>query len=134
MFDSLRMFAAELAHHGVFIFLVEIEVAIAKLGVFFDNFVKNVDVERKSLGAFELLDKFATDWASNTIFVMELGDAIGTKRVPTVNQNPRNSLPNIIFKTTKLTNIESSGLVVKLHDFIFFLSYFTKLVHFIVKY
>ena len=108
MLDPFAMLATKLSNHRFFVFLVEIEIAITKLGIFFHNFVKNIDIEWKSFRTFKLLDKLSTDWTSNTIFVMKFSNTIGTKSMSTMNQNSRNSLAYIIFETTELTNIKTS--------------------------
>ena len=48
--------------------------------------------------------------------MMKLLDAVSTQGVTTVNQNPRNSLSNIILQSTKLANVKSPRFVVEVHD------------------
>ena len=76
--DSLRVLLTELFIQGLFVIILEVKAGLAKNRILLDNFIKYVDIQRKSLGRLELLNKFSTDWASNTILVVKLLDAIGT--------------------------------------------------------
>ena len=105
--DPFTMIVAELSDHALLVFFVEVKVAVCEFRVFFDNFVEDVNVKGKSFCTFKLFNQFSANWASNAIFVMKFGDTISTKSMSTVHENSGNPFANVIFKPTKLTNIEA---------------------------
>ena len=53
---SVRMQRAELLFHALLVLLVEIEVTLRQLLIFFHHFVQDVYVEGQSLGRVKILD------------------------------------------------------------------------------
>ena len=115
MLDSLRMLLAKLITQSFLILIIKVKISLLKNRIFLNNLIENVYVQRKSLCTFQLLDQLPTNWASNSIFVMELLNAASAERMSTVNQYARDSLPNVILEPTELANVELPGLVVQIH-------------------
>ena len=108
MLNSLWMLFAKPFGHGAIIILVKVKVAGGEHLVLLYDLVKDVDIQWKSLGTVKLLDQLSANWASYTILVMKLRDAVCAQSVTAMNQNSWNSFSNVIFETTELTNIETS--------------------------
>ena len=75
VFHAFIMNLAHLVRERLFVFILEVEVYFGKNGVLGDDFIKNVNVQWKSLGTLKLFDQLTTDWATDTILVVQLLDA-----------------------------------------------------------
>ena len=61
-----------------------------------------------------MFDQLATDWASDTIFVMELLDAARAECVSTVDEYARDTLTNIILECTELAYVQPTRLIIQI--------------------
>ncbi len=77
MFHSLRMCPAQFIRQSFVIFFFEVERSLGEDRIFLDNFIEDVDVERKSLCVLQLLDQLSTDRAAYSVLVVELLNAVG---------------------------------------------------------
>ena len=100
----------------LFVFFVKVKTCLREYGVFWDDFVENVNVQGKSFGSFKLFDQLSTNWTTDTVFMMELLDAAGAESVTAVDENARDSLPNIILKPAELANVKTARLIVQIHQ------------------
>ena len=75
MLDSLRMLLAKLITQSFLILIIKVKISLLKNRIFLNDLIENVYVQRKSLCTFQLLDKLSTNWASHSVFVMELLNA-----------------------------------------------------------
>ena len=83
--DTLTVVVAQLLFESLFILVIEFEVGLSQNGVFFYNFVEDVNVQRETLCTFELLNELAADWTSHSVLVVELLDAVGAKSMTTMH-------------------------------------------------
>lgn len=67
---TLRMLAAKLVLHALFVLVVEIEVTIRKLFVFLNYLVQNVDIQWQALCRVQVLNQLAANGAAYSILVM----------------------------------------------------------------
>jgi len=96
--------------------LVEVEVGLGQDGVFLDHLVEDVDVQRKALGALELLDEFAADGAAHAAVVVQRLDAARAQRVPAVDQDARDALAHVVPEAAELTDVQAPRTVVQVQD------------------
>ena len=75
MLDSLRVLFTKLITQSFFILIIKVKISLLKNRIFLNHLIENVNVQRKSLCTFKLLDKLSTNWASHSVFVMELLNA-----------------------------------------------------------
>ena len=85
MFDSFSVVLAQFLLQRFVIVIVEVEVGLAQNGVLLHHLVQDVDVERQSFGALQLLDQLATNGAANAVLVVQLGDAVGAESMAAVD-------------------------------------------------
>ena len=116
MLDALWMLLTELFSEAVLVLILEIKAGASQDGILLDDLVQDVDVEWQSLSALELLDELTADWASHTILVMELLDAVGAKGVPAVHQDARDALAHIVLHRAELANVQAARLVIEVHQ------------------
>ena len=83
--DALRVNLTELLREVIFVLIFKVKAGLSQHGVFLNDLVKDVDVERKALCTLKVLDKLAADRAPNTILVVKLRDTIGAERVATMD-------------------------------------------------
>ena len=76
--DSLWMFLAQLFTQCFFVFILKVERGFSQDWVLFDYFIEDINVKRKSFSTFKLLNQFSANWASYTILVVQLLDAVCT--------------------------------------------------------
>ena len=96
MLDSLVMLLAYFVGETLFVFIVKVETCLCKYRVLGDNLIEDVNVERESLGSFQLFDQFTADWTTHTVLMVKLLDAVSTESVATVDQDARDSLSDIV--------------------------------------
>ena len=111
---ALGVLLAQLFAEGFFILVFEVESGLREHWVFLNNLVQNVNVEGKSFCGLQILDKFAADWASNTVLMVQLLNAASAERVSAVDQDSRDALTHIVLKRTKLANVKPPGFVVEI--------------------
>ena len=114
--DAFWMNLAELFGQAILIFVFKVKAGTVQNRVFLNNFVQDVDVKRKSLCAFQLLDQFAADGASYAILVVQLLDAARAQRVAAMDKYARNTLSNVVLEGTELADIKSPRLIVQVHQ------------------
>ena len=85
MLDSFSVVLTQLLLQRFVIVIVEVEVGLAQNGVLLHHLVQDVDVERQSFGALQLLDQLATNRAANAVLVVQLGDAVGAESMAAVD-------------------------------------------------
>ena len=112
MFDALRMNLAQLLREALLIFVLKVEASACQNRILLHNFVKDIDVEGQTLSTLQILDQLATDRAPHTIFVMQLRDAVRAEGVPTVDQDARNTLANVVLEPAELADVKTTRLVV----------------------
>ena len=112
MLHSLRMLFAQLLVEGVFIFVFEIKVFLGQDLVLLYYFKQNVDVQGQSLCTLQILYQLTADGASDTVLMVQLLNTASAESVPAVNQNPRNSLTDIVLLSAVLTDVQLAGLVI----------------------
>ena len=110
------MLLAQLFTQGFFIFIFEVKGGARENRVFLDHFIEDVNVEWKSLSTFKLLDQFSANWASDTVLVVQLLDAIRTESMPAVHKYARNAFPDVVLESAELADVELARLVVQIHD------------------
>ena len=74
--DPFWVLLAQLIAQILLVLIVEVEVGLCKHVVFFNDFIEDVDVERKALWTFKLLDELTTDGASYAVLVVQLVNAV----------------------------------------------------------
>ena len=67
---TISMLLAKLASKAFFIFLIKIKTSLWQDLVLFNHFVKNVDIERKTLGRLNIFYKLAANRASYAVLVV----------------------------------------------------------------
>lgn len=110
--DSLVMLVTEETVDAFFIF----EVDVSQNAVSFYDFVKDIEVQRQPINAFNLLHQFAANGTSHSEVVMQACQALSAKRVAAVNQYPGNALSNVEFFSAIVAKIKTSGLVISLGE------------------
>ena len=108
MLDTLWMLLTEFFRQALLVLILKVKASTRQNRVFLDHFVKNVDVEGQSLGAFQLLDEFPADRAAHSILVMQLLNAVRAQSMATVDQNSWNTLTNVVLERTELANVETA--------------------------
>ena len=116
MLDTLWVLLAKLFRKTLLILIFEVKAGAGKDWILFHDFVQDVDVEGESLGALQLLDQLATDGASDTVFVVKLLNAVRAQSMAAVDQYAGDALTDIVLESTELTNVETTRLVVKVHE------------------
>ena len=94
------------------VFIFEIEVT--QLGVPFHYFVQNVEVERKLVYTFDLLNQFSTDGAPYSMVVMKRIEAFSAKSVAAMDQDSWYTLSYIEFVSAVVAKVKASCLIVTL--------------------
>jgi len=115
---SLRVLLAKLLAETLVILIFKAEGCLGKDGVFLHNFVQDVDVEGQTLCTFELLDQLAADGAAHAVLVVQLLNAVGAQGVAAVHQYARNALAHVVLEGAKLADVETTRLVVEVHDLV----------------
>ena len=116
MFDTFRMLITELLTESLFIFIFEVERGLVEDWILLNDLVENVNVQRKSLCAFKLLDQFSANRASHSILVVQLLDAVRAESMSAVNQYAWNTFTNVVLERAELAYIELARLVIQIHD------------------
>ncbi len=116
MLDSLWVDLAKFLLKAILVFVLKVKAGAGEDRILFDYLIQNVDVERKTLSTFKLLDELATDGAADTVFVVQLLDAVGAQGVAAVDQYARNSFAHVVLEAAKLADIESARLIVQIHQ------------------
>ena len=116
MFDTFRMLITELLTESLFIFIFEVERGLVEDWILLNDLVENVNVQRKSLCAFKLLDQFSANRASHSIFVVQLLDAVRAESMSAVNQYAWVTFTNVVLESTERADVELAGLIVQIHD------------------
>ena len=116
MFDTFRMLITELLTESLFIFIFEVERGLVEDWILLNDLVENVNVQRKSLCAFKLLDQFSANRASHSIFVVQLLDAVRAESMSAVNQYAWDTFTNVVLERAELADIELTRLVIQIHD------------------
>ena len=110
--DTFRMYLAELLRKALFVLILKVETCARQDRVFLDNFVQDVNVQRKALGAFQPLDQLAADGASHSVLVVQLLDAVRAQSMAAVDQYARDALTHVVLECAELADVEAAGLVV----------------------
>jgi len=63
-----------------------------------------------------LLHELAADRAADSVLVVKLVDAVSAQSVTTVDQDARNTLTHVVLLSAELANVQSSRLIVQVHD------------------
>ena len=110
--DTFRMYLAELLRKALFVLILKVETCARQDRVFLDDFVQDVNVQRKALGAFQPLDQLAADGASHSVLVVQLLDAVRAQSMAAVDQYARDALTHVVLECAELADVEAAGLVV----------------------
>ena len=116
MLDTLWVLLAKLFGKTLLILIFEVKAGAGKDWILLHDFVQDVDIEGKSLGALQLLDQLAADGASNTVLVVKLLNAVRAQSMAAVDQYARDALTDVVLESTELANVETTRLVVKVPE------------------
>ena len=83
--------------------------------VSFYYLVKDIEVQWKSIGRVDLLNKFLADGTTNSVVMVQHLKALGTESVTTVNKYPRNLVTNIEVVSAIIAEVKTSGFIVTLN-------------------
>ena len=83
MLDSVFMVNTEFLRHVIIIF--KVELYFRKDVILFDDFVKDVHVEGKSVYRLKVFDQLVAKWASYSIIFRELLEAISAESMTAVD-------------------------------------------------
>ena len=116
MLDTLWVLLAKLFGKTLLILIFEVKAGAGKDWILLHDFVQDVDVEGESLGALQLLDQLAADGASDTVLVVKLLNAVRAQSMAAVDQYARDAFTDVVLESTELANVETTRLVVKVHE------------------
>lgn len=114
MLHALFMTFTEQALDAVLVF----EVEVAQPEVSFDYLIKNVKVERQSIGGLDTLNQLSADGTSDahlSRLLVHHGEALSAERVTAVNEDTRYLVANVEVLATKVAEVEASRLVITLN-------------------
>ena len=119
MLHSFRMNFAQLLRKRFVVLVFKRKADFRKDVVFLHNLVQDVDVQWQAFSTFELLDQFAANRATHSIFVVQLLNAVSAEGVTTVNKYARDSLTHVVLEGAELTDIKATRLVVEVHNLVY---------------
>ena len=105
MLNPFSVVLAQLLLQSLVVVIIKIKVCLAKNRVLLNDFVEDVDVERQSLCALQLLNELAADGTAHTVLVMQLRYAVCAERVPTMHQDARDTLAHVVLEPTELAYV-----------------------------
>ena len=112
MLDTLWVLFTELLAEALLVLILEVKARACQYRVLLNHLVENIDVEGQTLGRLQLLDKLAADWASDTVLMVQLLDAVRAQSMATMDQDSWNAFANVVLKSTELANVKTTRLVV----------------------
>jgi len=108
--DALVVSLAQQAVNAVFV----LEVDVPQDVVSFHDFVKDIEVQRQLVHAFNLLHQFSADGTSYSVVVVQALEALSAEGVSAVNQYPGYSFAHVELFSAIVTIVEASCFVVGL--------------------
>ena len=116
MLHALGVLEAEFVGHRILVLILKIEIAFCQLLVLLDDLVQDVDIQRQALRRVQVLYQLAAYWTANAILMMQLTNAVGAERVPTVHKDPGDALAHVVLEPAKLADVEATRLVIQCDD------------------
>ena len=112
------------------VFFIQINVSLqaffkvnrCKKRIISDHLIKNVEIERQLVYRFYSLEKFAANWASDSLLPQEVCQTRCAESMSTSNYYPGYPFTNVEIKTTEGAQIESSIRVFTMYFWEFKLS------------
>lgn len=95
--------------------LLVLKIDVAQNAIPFDDFIKNVEIERQLVDRLDLLDELPANRTANSKVMVESEKTLRAKSVATMDEYPRNSLSYIKFVTAEVAEVETPALVVSLY-------------------
>lgn len=96
-------------------FLV-LEVDVAQNRITLDNFIQDVEVQRKLVDGLDLLHQLMADGAPDTEVVVQASQTLRAEGVSAMDENARYLLADVEFVAAKVAEVKATGGVVSLND------------------
>ena len=109
---SLVVFLAEEAIDAFFV----LEIDISQDRISFDDFVKNVEVQRQLVDGFNILNQLTADGAPDPEIVVQVTEALSAESVTAVDKDTRYLFAYGELITAIVAKVETTSLVVALND------------------
>ena len=109
---SLVVFLAEEAIDAFFV----LEIDISQDRISFDDFVKNVEVQRQLVHGFNILNQLTADGAPDPEIVVQVTEALSAESVTAVDKDTRYLFAYGELITAIVAKVETTSLVVALND------------------